>query len=290
MLLGRNSVAPPVFNPTPGPDRSRVTHDVVGRRPAKVVLEDAPMRLFMTLALGLAVTALVAGDSFAQQPGQPGRRGGQGQPGGGRGGMGGGMFNNPAMLLANENVAKELNLTDEQKEKVKAARDKMTEKMREAFQGGGQPDREKMQAMMKELNEESTKMLGDTLKPEQSKRLKEISYQAMGAAAFANADVQKELKITDEQKEKLTAIQNDVQKERRELMQGGNARDPETQKKLTALTKDANEKAMAVLTDEQKKSWKDMTGTPVTYSLQQGMGGGRRPGAGGGARPPRIDD
>jgi hypothetical protein len=243
------------------------------------------MRLLMTLAMAAAVTVLVAGDSLAQQPG---RRGG-GQPGRGGAGMFGGG-GNPLMLLANADVQKELSLTDDQKEKVKSAGDKMREKMREAFQGGGQPDREKMQAMMKEMNDEATKTVKETLKPEQQKRLKEIQYQAMGAQAFANADVQKELKITDEQKEKLNTINQDMQKEMRELRQGGNFQDPETQKKIQALRKETTEKTMAVLTDDQKKTWKDMTGEPVKYNLQQGFGGGRRGGPGGNPPPPRIDD
>ena len=36
-------------------------------------------------------------------------------------------------------------------------------------------------------------------------------------------------------------------------------------KKITELRKEANDKATALLTEDQKKSWKDLTGEPFEY-------------------------
>ncbi|MCP6280446.1 hypothetical protein NL459_27860, partial [Klebsiella pneumoniae] len=59
------------------------------------------------------------------------------------------------------------------------------------------------------------------LKPEQTKRLKQINYQFMGIGAFSNKDVQTELKITDEQKEQIKGIVDEYNKDAGEIRQGG---------------------------------------------------------------------
>src|SRR6516162_11067248 len=99
------------------------------------------MRTLTSLMLVAALSAPV----FAQQR----------QRGGG-GGFGGGMFGGGAMLLGNEDVQKDVKITDEQKTKIKEFNDKQAAARREAFGGGGQPDREKMQEMMTKMREEST--------------------------------------------------------------------------------------------------------------------------------------
>ena len=101
--------------------------------------------------------------------------------------------------------------------------------------------------------------------------------QQQGAFAFADPEVQKTLKITDEQKEKIKAINEDAQKARQEARPAGGGRpSPEAQKKLADLQKETKEKIDAVLTTEQKKAWKEMTGEP--FEVQFG-----RPGGGAGA-------
>jgi Spy/CpxP family protein refolding chaperone len=228
------------------------------------------MRSMMTWALALGVALLVADTASAQQQ----RRQGQGQ---GRGFGGGMMQMGVAQLLTNEGVQKELKLTDEQKEKAKEFSDAQREKMREAF-GGGQPDREKMQELMKASTEAGEKFIKDNLKPEQQTRLHQIQLQARlqmgGPQAFTDEKVAKELKLTDEQKEKLKTLADDLGKDRRELMQGGF--NQETMQKMQALTKEYTTKATDVLTADQKKAWKDMTGEPFTVQMQRRRQGGDR--------------
>ena len=45
---------------------------------------------------------------------------------------------------------------------------------------------------------------------------------------------------------------------------------------MIALTKQTTEKINAVLTDDQKKTWKDMTGEHFEYKPDPGEFGGRR--------------
>ena len=207
----------------------------------------------MRMCLALALTTVIAIPAFAQPPG------------GGRGpgrGMGGG-------LLANKSVQEELKITEEQATKIKEFGTEITKDMPKFDPNG---DRDEQMKMMTEFRkkmmtatEEFTKK---TLTPDQQKRYKEITIQSAGLLpgmfgfGGMSEDTAKALKITDEQKTSLKEINDSMQKDMQELRQGGGGRDPETMKKMTALRKEAADKAKGVLTDEQKKIWTELTGKP----------------------------
>jgi Spy/CpxP family protein refolding chaperone len=205
----------------------------------------------MTL-LAFAAAALLASPAFAQPPG------------GGRGGMqmrgGGGI----GMLLGNASVQEELKLDDKQKEKIK----EFTAKQREAQQGLRDLDQEERRAKMQELNKHAESFAKEVLTPEQNKRIQQIVIQTAGLRAFAMENVAKELKLTDEQKEKIKTLSDDLQKDVRELFQGGGDAQ-ENMQKVQSLNKEFMTKAAGVLTDEQKKHWTEMTGKPFTVRMQR---------------------
>lgn len=102
--------------------------------------------------------------------------------------------------------------------------------------------------------------------------MKQIELQRAGVAAFTRAEVEKALSIKDEQKTQLKAIAEESATKMRELSgfgapgtprparpAGGTGRGSD-QTKITALRKEMNEKATAVLTDDQKKAFKELTG------------------------------
>jgi Spy/CpxP family protein refolding chaperone len=239
------------------------------------------MRTASEWVMVTAVALSVAGIASAQNPGGGGRGGRGGQ---GRGGMMGGGGASIAMLLGNEGVQKEIKLTEEQKTKVKDFTDAQAKK-RQELTADGQPDREKMQEFMKESNEAGEKFVKDNLNADQQKRVKQIQYQAMGLRAFSNEDVAKALKLTDDQKEKIKGLSEEMQKDMQELRQGGF--NQESMQKMRTLTKEYMVKASDTLNADQKKEWKDLTGDPFELQMQQGRGG--RGGAGGrrgGNNPP----
>src|SRR5262245_54889039 len=117
------------------------------------------MRIFSRNVLATAVALLMANLASAQIPGLGGL------------GLGGGM--DPAALLRNPQVKKEIELSDEQAKKI--------------------PD-----AIMKAL--------GEVLDANQMKRLRQIEIQMKGAQAFTDEKVQEKLRMTEKQKEKITEI------------------------------------------------------------------------------------
>lgn len=178
--------------------------------------------------------------------------------------QGGRGFGGPGFLLTNPGVQKELNITDDQKTKLREAMEKVREDNKDiiakGFQGMTREDREKL---AKASNEAIDKVLDKT----QMKRFKQIQWQVNGANALNDPEVQKALKLNDEQKKKLQDIFADSNKKMRELFQGGNAEG--AREKFQEIRKETQEKANGVLTDEQKKTWKEMQGAPFEFQRQR---------------------
>ena len=234
------------------------------------------MRSFIALALA----ATIAVPAFAQRPQRPG--------GGGPGGPPTGVA-----LLSSEDVQKDLKLTTEQKEKVKTYLAKQAEERRASGGGGGaRPDAETLAELRKKTQEANASFQKDALTDDQSKRLKQIGLQVGGLGVFSSEEVAKDLKISDEQKEKIKTITDQLRKDRTEVRGGaggggGGRPQPLTadqQKKIDALQKEAAEKVQEVLTSDQKKSWETMIGAKFEGKLAP-PGGGRQGGLAGN-RPP----
>src|SRR6266542_4247414 len=226
------------------------------------------MRNFCKTALSLALVVLLASPALAQRQRQRQGGGGFGQS-----------------LLQNKSVQDELKLGKEQKDKLQEVSKKAEEKRRELFQGG-RPDREKLQAFQKEITEEATKAA--SLNDDQKKRLKEIELQERvrfgGPAAFSSEDIQKQLKLTDEQRDAIKTIAKETDDKVQEETKDLERRDPKRREIRQKLNKEAIGKVAGKLTKEQRETWTKMLGEP--FEVKREFPGGRRPG---GARPPRTN-
>jgi hypothetical protein len=237
------------------------------------------MRLCKVI-LTLGVVALLCAPAVAQQPG-----------GRGRGGFGGGA--NLATLAQNKSVQEELKINEDGAKKVKEALDKVNEDLKDDVAklrggrgggGGNNVTPEERAAARKKVGEAQEKALKGVLTDQQMTRLGQIRHQQEGMAIFTNEDSAKALKLTDDQKDKIKAINEKLTADRRELFGGGGgggggrgrgAISPENQQKLQALNKDAMSSATKTLTDDQKKTLDDMLGKPFDYKPDAGGRGGR---------------
>jgi len=235
---------------------------------------------FGKLAIVLGVGVLLCAPALAQQPRT-----------GGFGGFGGGLA---SQLGTNKQLQEELKLEKDQIEKLTEALTKVREDLKDDLaklrdRNTAQEDRT---AITKKLGEANNKAIGAILKAEQSKRLHQIENQQAGLGMFTKEDVQKTLKLSDEQKDEISTINKDLQKDTRELFSGGgrNAFDAETMKKRTALQKEAMEKVQKLLKDDQKTLVKDLTGEPFELRLGTGVPGGAGGfgGFGGGGTPGKL--
>ncbi len=217
------------------------------------------MRKFGSLSVAILAVFAMSSTVNAQGPGR------------GFGGFGQGAY----LLLGNKGVQKELKLSDETSEKVTKLVEEWRGKIRDKMEGLSQEERrEKGLAISKEINDEAKTATKDLLSAEQHARLEQISLQQRGLQAFADAHVQEKLKLSDEQKDKIKEIGEGVRTQVADLRSAFQSDREGAMQKLAAIRKESFEKVHALLSDDQKKAWKELTGEPYEVKFE-----GRRPGA-----------
>ncbi len=217
----------------------------------------------------------LASPVFAQPP-QPGAdqgsRGGPGGPGGPRFFGGGGLLG----IVTRDEVQQELQLVDEQKDKVRAIsddmRNKLRDQMRDVFSQMRDLNDEQRRAKFGEIrakfeavNADTEKQLEKVLLPHQLERLKQIDLQSRiqqrGALALTSGDIAKALNLTDEQRDKLEKRAAEVQQE--------------LQTQIRQLQADARKKMLDVLTPDQRTQLDKLLGQQFDLPAPN-FGGGFR--------------
>src|SRR5579884_3306417 len=165
-------------------------------------------------------------------------------------------------ILSNPSVQKELKLSDEQISKLKDALNKVMEKHRDDFAKLVQMSPEEQQKKMRAIIDDSHKAMAGVLDGKQMKRLRQIEWQIAGVSALQDPDLQKELKLSDEQKKKLDGLFSDANKKVQQLLQSRET----SQEKYRAVFKDLEEKANGVLNEEQQKNLKELKGPLFSFS------------------------
>jgi hypothetical protein len=177
-----------------------------------------------------------------------------------------------SFLVFRDKVQEDLKLTDEQKEKleqhVKELAMEFFQKM-EDLERLKSEDRDKERgAYRQKAQEQLAAILKDTkLKEHQRKRLRQLELQRDGAFVLLHGDVEigKDLLITGEQRQQFMAVVQAMQKRIEPLMkEAQSGGDPhEIWPKILKVRKEHEGKLEALLTDAQKKQWKEMLGKPL---------------------------
>lgn len=230
-------------------------------------------RTQMCLALfGLLIATTVMAQGF-RGPGPGGPRG----PG--FGGPGGDPLASVGLIGMPE-VQQELKLSDEQRPQVGEVLGKLQEQSRVVFEGFNfqevftleEKEREqrfaKLRSQMDEVTKQAEERLGKVLDKPQRTRFAELQLQRGGVGSLLRDEVGKQLKLSDEQRDKL-----------RKLIEENPPffAPPEQRKKVEA-------DAVAVLDQKQQNQWAKLKGTDFKFS-EQGFGFGP-PGGPGGFGPP----
>jgi hypothetical protein len=177
-------------------------------------------------------------------------------------------------LLTNKSVQKEIKATDEQLKKIDALARVLTKQRNVErvkllrMEISREERRAKMRDLTWEIHDAEVKIMADFLKPEQVKRFEQITVQNAGLFAFGVPPVQRRLKLTEQQLANVTAIRDEAFKHEGSLaeLEEKIDKEPELKKKWAVLEKQTMEKLVALMTDEQKATWKDLTGEPFEVS------------------------
>jgi len=130
---------------------------------------------------------------------------------------------------------------------------------------------EKGIAVHKTAAEETLKALAGVLSREQVTRLKQIYLQEMTIFAFLDPDIQKALKLSDEQDDKISTLAADTVANERDAFDHARGGNPERQAKSDMIRNDSRQKAVAILNDDQKKKWQKMIGETVEIKVVRGQ-------------------
>jgi hypothetical protein len=172
-------------------------------------------------------------------------------------------------IVSRDKVQEELKLSDDQKQKLVEKLTgyvQETQKVFEKLQDLNAGEREKaMQPHRQKSHEELAAFLKETLTAEQIKRFHQLELQHAGPSALGKPEIRKELKITDEQVVQfmgvIRAMHKAIEPLMKEAQSGGNPL--EIRPKVIKIRKDHEEKLEAILSDAQRKQWKEMLGKPI---------------------------
>jgi serine/threonine protein kinase len=164
-------------------------------------------------------------------------------------------------LLCQPAVLDELHLNDRQRPKVREFCARVGKEWVESFADVGRlPHGERVHRAVERARRYQTevnRMLSDA----QRLRLRQIGLQAEGPVAFGDAEVVSELKLTSEQRERIRTIEE-------EAVFGWMKNKPEkTGNAPGSERRSVNERIVAVLTEEQLRRWREMTGEPMKATI-----------------------
>jgi hypothetical protein len=165
-------------------------------------------------------------------------------------------------------VHEDLKLSNEQKEKLEQHLQERIPETMQFFQkidGLKGEEREKeIKAYRPKAQEKLAAFLKETLKDDQRKRLRQLELQQEGAFVLhhGEGEIGKNLKVTDEQRKQFMAVIQDLQKKIepliKEAQSGGNSH--EIWPKIMKIRREHEGRIVDLLTDSQKKQWKEMVG------------------------------
>ena len=172
-------------------------------------------------------------------------------------------------IVFRDKVLEELKVSDEQKDKLLQH---MMEQIMEtgpfldSLAEAGEEREKKLDEHRKKAREKLAKVLKETLKAEQLKRLRQIELQQEGAFALGQDELVKELKITDQQRQQFVAITQELQKKVQPLVKEAQSggKPEEIRPKIFKIRDEYAKKLEAVLTDEQNKNGRTCSANRLT--------------------------
>jgi hypothetical protein len=226
----------------------------------------------VSASLGLALVLVLGTALLAQNEGQPGQgrgqgrrgqggfgQGGFGQGGFGQGGGAGGFQGGRLGTLMRPDVRRELELMEDQQEKIRQISEEMRDRMRDAFGNLRDLDPEErreafagIQERIQEIQGELDKRVDEVLLPIQRDQLDRIIVRQQlrfggGVGGGLNNDaVARALKLSEEQ--------------RRQLAERAREAEAELREQTTKLRDEAREKVLSVLTPEQRATYRELAG------------------------------
>ena len=184
-------------------------------------------------------------------------------------------------LLRGEGVQNELKLSDKQKGALSELATQLQQDALEIFSGlqdlSPAEQKEQMPEVMKMIEtkgKEIQEKVDKILDSPQIERLKQLSLQSRGPTALEDEEVIAALKISDDQKKKLSGIREEGNKALQdaiETLRGGGGDAGQMREKIGKMRKDLGDKALSVLTPAQREQFDKMKGAEFKFPQRGGF-------------------
>ena len=125
----------------------------------------------------------------------------------------------------------------------------------------------KQRELTRAMNDSAKKALA--LNPEQSRRFDQIGLQQRSIEVFGDPEVQAKLMLTQDQFAKIGEINAEANDRFKDIANSVGTDREAAMKKIRQLQKDLMAKALDILTDEQKASWKELSGEPFEVRFER---------------------
>jgi hypothetical protein len=160
------------------------------------------------------------------------------------------------LLLRQKSVQKELGLSADVIQKILDFTAAQSEAARKTADLGEAARKEEFVKLLRQ----NDKFLTDTLTPQQSKRLDQITMQFSALHQLTKPEMVKELNLSDEQVKKFKDMQIEARKALVQVLEApaGAAKN----EKFAKLREETRTRILALLTDEQKEKVRSMVGAP----------------------------
>ncbi|MGD9720769.1 MAG: hypothetical protein AB7O59_13850 [Pirellulales bacterium] len=184
------------------------------------------------------------------------------------------------MMMNTAEVQKELTLSPDQTKSITDIAKQMQAEAMEIMSGlqdltpeERQEELPKVMEMIVDKAKDLQTKVDGILDDKQTGRVKELSLQRRGVEALSDDEVIAALKLTDEQKKNLSDLRDEAGAKQQELFQSfSGANRDEIREKMMALRKEMGDKALAVLTTEQRDAFDKMKGAKFEFPRQRGFG------------------
>ncbi len=168
-----------------------------------------------------------------------------------------------ARLLTLPKVQEELKLSDKQKTQAAEINNALTEERHKLFAEVAKESHERGKKMA-ELEERTSAKVKKLLDEPQQKRLREILLQVNGASELMKKEIQEEIRVSAEQRQKLVDVSKANAKTRREAL---GKYEGDTNAKMVELQREADKKLLAVLTATQREQFEKLQGKKISIDL-----------------------
>jgi len=177
-------------------------------------------------------------------------------------------------LFRNSDVRKALGLTDDQIRQLGEVRARIQQEYESQLAKTGTLADNKREELLQDLRmiqqEDFFGAAASILTPQQLRRYRQLDYQYQGPGAFSNPEVRQHIQISADQLQRIQDLQKQNMYAFANLLQDSRGHHDEALARYNMYRRKLADRISDVLTTEQLRKWKSLTGEPFNFRYSFG--------------------